>query len=276
MTSQQTDNTETAVSIPEPAATTQNRNSNASRLGNAPPYTAKYDVYLDDEAPAYTIIDTSAQRRAVKNDKRVCGGCIPERNAVVAVFALYFFLGVVYTAIALAGLVFNGSAYDKTMSFLDFVLSVMMTAAGICGMRFVYAENANRMRKLACVLWFITLARLTYSSIDFAYEVIHKQDSINNCNDAVREYAEENGEYLDADCDAAVRDQLIRDGLNLFLFETLQVYFAFIVFRYAKRMGKTAKSPLPLSDGGHVNNLPPTYAVYAARVPTSSDWIPPP
>jgi len=144
MTTQQTDNPETAVSIPEPAATTQNRNSTASRLGNAPPYGSKFDMYFDDEAPAYTIIDTTVERRrAIKSERRTCGGCMPERNAVVAVFALYFFLGVVYTAIALAGLVFSGSTYDKTTSFIDIILSAAMTTAGICGMRFVYGVSIH-------------------------------------------------------------------------------------------------------------------------------------
>jgi hypothetical protein len=274
MTAQQTENAETAVTIPA-AAATQNRLSRADRSAYDP-YTGKHDTFLDEEAPAYTIIDTPVERN-VKRQRTACGGCMPERNAVVAIFSLYFFFGVVYTAVALVGIAYDGSAYDKLVSVANFLLSAALTTAGLFGMKVVSTENAKKMHRLAIMVVVLTVAKLSIGLIDYVHFIVTRDDAVDRCNEYKQDYARINGVVLNVDCSRAVQNQLIRDGLNLFLVETILVYFAYIVFRYSTHLKRKAKSPLPsIGDGRHVNSIPPTYAVYGASAPTANDWIPPP
>jgi hypothetical protein len=70
---------------------------------------------------------------------------------------------------------------------------------------------------------------------------------------------------------------ILREAFSLFFIETLQLYFAYVIFRYARYLNRRRPvNDVPKGRGRDVDEMPPTYVVYAARVPTATDWVPPP
>ncbi|CAG8470789.1 5569_t:CDS:2 [Ambispora gerdemannii] len=128
------------------------------------------------------------------------------------------------------------------------------------------------MRRLSIGVVVLTVFILILYLTDLSVDIATREKLVDSCNRIIEE------EQLDSDtisCKRVVKIYLIREGIFMFLFGMIQVYFSRVVFRFARSMSSISQYPYPLSKDG--DDLPPTYFVYASQgVPTADNWVPPP
>lgn len=231
------------------------------------------DAVHDEPPPSYTIIENIPEKR-VRRERTVCGGCLPEHTAVMTILVMYFFLSAIYAGSAAVGISVLTSTRDRIIYAISLGLSVAFMVTSLIGMNVVRKKKARALKHLSIAFWVLTALNLTFSASFFITLIVIREKLVDSCV----EQAAELGDF-DAlpECKLAVNLRIIRDAFSLFFIETLQLYFAYVIFRYARYLGRRRPgNDVPKDTSRELGEMPPTYVVYAARVPTSEDWVPPP
>lgn len=215
--------------------------------------------------PTITIVDSVAAKR------RSCCGCIPEAVGVFAILSIYFFLGVFYAAASFVSLSTYNDVTDIVIISISGSLHAILAIVSAFGVNAVKKEKVVIMRHLSIVFWVFTGLLLVLDIVTLALEFVTKSTTIQICQEAVRErFGDSGSSYVD--CTNYVNDTLISDSIRTFIMGTTSIYFAYVIFRYARRM-KEFTLPFTASVDGQKT---PTYLPYGTQPPTSNNWVPPP
>jgi len=217
--------------------------------------------------PTITIVDSVVEPAK----RRSCCGCIPEAVGIFAILSIYFFLGVFYAAASFVSLSTYIDVTGIVITSISGSLHAILAIASAFGVNAVKKEKVVMMRQLSIVFWVLTGLLLVLDIVILALEFITKSITIQACQKAVRErYGDSGITYVD--CTNYVNDTLISDSIRTFIMGTTSVYFAYVIFRYARRM-KEFTLPFTVPVDGQKT---PTYLPYGAHPPTSNNWVPPP
>jgi len=215
--------------------------------------------------PTVTIVDSEQIRG------QSCCICVPESVGVFAILSVYFFLGVFYAAAFFVSLGFYDDLIVEVLLSISGCLHAFLAIASAMGVFAIRKENIVMMRRLSIVFWILTALMFILSVVLFTLQVIYKPSAVAACENTIKDDSD-----YDIDCNQFVNDSLISEAIKFFIIESISIYFAFVIYRYAIRM---KVSPLPFAApiaapiGGQKT---PTYYIYTTRPPTSNDWVPPP
>jgi hypothetical protein len=224
--------------------------------------------------PTITIIDSIEPSQNDKLAKRNCCGCIPERFGVFAILSMYLFFGLFATATSFAALAFTSQTSDTIYFIISGCLNVFLTIISALGINAIKKEKAVLMYRLSITFWVYTIFTLIFSATLFILDIVYKSSLVKDCEETV-ESLKTSGEYFDdVNCVHVADVYLIKEAIRLFFVETISMYFAYVIFRYANQMLRVARDQtvLPIANGQQT----PTYFVYSNQPPTSNDWTPPP
>jgi len=208
------------------------------------------------EVPTVTIVESTERTGS-------CCGCVSESVGVFAILSVYFFLGMFYAAASFVSLGFYDDAAVKVLLIISGCLHTFLALASSMGVVAIKKENIVMMRRLSIAFWILTALMFILSVVSFALQVMFKSSLVQAC---------EIDRPVDVNCNQYVNDTLISEAIKFFIIESISIYFAFVIYRYAIRM---KQSPLPFAapvDGQKT----PMYPVYTTHPPTSNDWVPPP
>jgi len=215
--------------------------------------------------PTITIVESVVEPAK----RRSCCGCVPEATGVFAILSIYFFLGVFYAAASFVSLSTYNDVTDIVITCISGSLHAILAIASAFGVNAIKKEKVVMMRHLSIVFWVFTGLLLVLDIVILVLEFVTKATTIQICQEAVRERY---GEGYVVDCTNYVNDTLISDSVRTFIMGTTSVYFAYVIFRYARRM-KEFTLPFTVPADGQKT---PTYLPYGAHPPTSNNWVPPP
>lgn len=219
-----------------------------------------------NNVPTITIVDSVQPFK-----RRSCCGCIPESVGVFAILSIYFFLGVFYAAASFVSLGFYSNVADIVTTSISGSLHTLLAIASALGVSAVKREKVAMMRHLSIIFWVLSGLLLVLDIIILSLEFVAKSTTIKECQNAVlAKYGDSGTTYVD--CTNYVNDSLISDSIRTAIMGTTSMYFAYVIFRYARRM-KEFTLPFTVPVDGQKT---PTYLPYGVHPPTSNDWVPPP
>uniref|UniRef100_A0A1D1ZE17 Uncharacterized protein n=1 Tax=Anthurium amnicola TaxID=1678845 RepID=A0A1D1ZE17_9ARAE len=224
--------------------------------------------------PTITIVDSVEPNR---NDRmRSCCMCVPELVGVFSILSMYFFLGILGAAASFVNLGSADNAIDIGFSSVSGTLNTFVAIASALGITAIRKEKPVLMRRLSIAFWILTVLMLLLNLIFFILDIKSKDEYVEDCesNSSIASIAgSEQSELIAAYCKRAVNTSLIIGGFKFAIIEIISMYFAYVIFRFAKRMKKEV---LPFTAEPVDGQKTPTYFVYSTQPPTSTNWVPPP
>jgi len=101
-----------------------------------------------------------------------------------------------------------------------------------------------------------------------------RSSTIQACNNSAREAYGDSGTNF-VNCDRIVDETLTSEAIRTFVAGIISIYFAYVIFRYAKLMKETQNQGVLAMEAAPRTPTYP-YFVYTTHPPTSNHWVPPP
>lgn len=226
-----------------------------------------------NNTPTVTIVDSAEPRKY-----RVMGSCcfcIPEIVGVFAILSMYFFTGMFGAATSFLSLGYADDGLTKAILSVFGILNTLFVIASALGVSAIKKEKIVLMRRLSIAFWVITALMIIINIIILALDFNSKDSYINECVSADPNLPNSNDADTKNFCEHTVRASLIGETIRLIALGSVSIYFAYVIFRFARNMKKEVlpftAPPVPIN-----GQSTPTYFVYSAQPPTSNNWVPPP
>ncbi|CAB4386428.1 unnamed protein product [Rhizophagus irregularis] len=226
-----------------------------------------------NNTPTVTIVDSAEPRKY-----RVMGSCcfcIPEIVGVFAILSMYFFTGMFGAATSFLSLGYTDDGLTKAILSVFGILNTLFVIASALGVSAIKKEKIVLMHRLSIAFWVITALMIIINIIILALDFNSKDSYINECVSADPSSPNSNDADTKNFCEHTVRASLIGETIRLIALGSVSIYFAYVIFRFARNMKKEVlpftAPPVPIN-----RQSTPTYFVYSAQPPTSNNWVPPP
>jgi len=240
--------------------------------------TQRNSTYVNN-VPTVTIVD-SVEPRNFKVMGSCCF-CVPEIVGVFAILSMYFFTGIFGAAASFLSLGYTDDVLTKAILGVSGALNTLAAIAGALGVSAIRKEKIALMRRLSIAFWILTALVIVLNIIILVLDFNSKDANVNECvsnlsNGSVNLFNSSEGiRDLVNNCEHAVSASLIGEAIRLVVLGSISIYFAYVIFRFARNMKKEVlpftAPPVPIDEQSI-----PTYFIYSAQPPTSNNWVPPP
>jgi len=220
-----------------------------------------------------TIVDSAHNDRRNKARDSCCF-CVPEKVGVIAILSMYFFLGIFTSSYYFMGLTFNDGDDAVTFKILFGIsggfYALLATACAI-GVAAIKKGNIVMMRRQSIAFGILLAIIFVLSVVLFSLKVALKV-YLKYCQASAVELFGDQADAL-VDYNQCVAENVATESIRLIFTGIFMMYFAYVVFRFAKNM---QKEELPFTAPSIDGQKTPTYPIYSAQPPTSNNWVPPP
>ncbi|GBB91592.1 hypothetical protein RclHR1_00190005 [Rhizophagus clarus] len=227
-----------------------------------------------NNTPTVTIVDSTEPRRKYRAMGSCCF-CVPEIVGVFAILSMYFFTGIVGAAASFLSLGYSDDGLTKAILSISGSLHTLAAIASALSVGAIKKEKIVLMLRLSIAFWVLTSSVIILNVIILVLDFNSRNASVNEC---VKSLSDNNvGGYVDLidNCERVVSAALIGEAIRFFVVGSILLYFAYVIFRFARNMNKEVL-PFTGSSAPISGQNTPTYFVYSAQPPTSNNWVPPP
>lgn len=233
-----------------------------------------------NNVPTVTIVD-SAEPRNLKLMGSCCF-CIPEIVGVFAILSMYFFTGIFGAAASFLTLGYTEDVIAKVVFSVTGTLNTLTAIASALGVSAIRREKTVLMRRLSIAFWVLTALTIILNIIILILDFNSRDANVNEC---ISSFSRDTGIVVDNDkvredvqktCEHAVNASLTGEAIRLFVLGSILMYFAYVIFRFARNMKKVGLPSFMAPQAQMNGQNTPTYHVYSGQPPTSNNWVPPP
>jgi hypothetical protein len=193
--------------------------------------------------PTITVIDSIEPNQNDQSARRNCCGCVPERFGVFAILSVYLFFGLCGITTSFGGLASANQTSDIIFLIISGLLNVFLTIISALGINAIKKEKAVMMYRLSITFWVFTVFTLIFSATLFILDIVYKSSIVKDCEESLESLKinTSSDSFDDTDCNHVANVYLVKEAIRLFFIETISIYFACVIFKYANRMLKKSQ-----------------------------------